>query len=128
MIRIVLIEGPKSQRERTSGLLRFAGCSVIGSADCLRDAEEMCACLQPDVVLLDISDLDCNNIGLQSLLKPPQPIIMVLGGDSDRASIFCAIRDGAADFIIKPFDELRLFAALEKATRTLTVEDPAHGT
>ncbi len=72
--------------------------------------------LQPDLVLMDIIMPQVN--GLEALEKikeinPNAKVIMITAIDQ-KESLLQAIKLGATDYIVKPFDEKRVSAALKK--------------
>ncbi len=77
----------------------------------------------PSVVFLDMAMPVMDGMEtLQSIkdVKTDLPVIMVTGvGDSD--SVVKAIKLGAFDYILKPFDELRLFSVFDKAIEQTTL-------
>jgi two-component system, NtrC family, response regulator AtoC len=77
----------------------------------------------PSVIFLDMAMPVMD--GMETLktiksIKPDLPIILVTGVD-DADSAVKAMKLGAFDYIVKPFDELRLFSVLDKAIEQTTL-------
>jgi FixJ family two-component response regulator len=74
---------------------------------------------EPGCLLLDICLPGLSGIELQRSLKDspyPRPIVFLTGMGDIQTSVK-AMKDGAVDFLTKPFDDGRLFAAIEQALR-----------
>ncbi|QNN65890.1 sigma-54-dependent Fis family transcriptional regulator [Sphingomonas rhizophila] len=120
-LEILVVDDEADIRELVSGVLEDEGYSVRTAADsttALEAIEER----RPSLVLLDVwlqgSKLD----GLQMLEQvkhrdPSLPVIMISGhGNLDTA--VAAIREGAVDFIEKPFKADKLLHLVARATET----------
>jgi two-component system, LuxR family, response regulator FixJ len=73
----------------------------------------------PCCLLLDICMPGLSGLELQRLLADlpdARPIIFLSGTDDIQESVL-AMKQGAVDFLTKPIDEMRLFAAVEHALR-----------
>ena len=71
----------------------------------------------PAVVFLDVAMPVVDGIETLKTIKNSKsnlPVVMVTGID-DTDSVVKAMKFGAFDYIVKPFDELRLFSVLDKA-------------
>jgi two-component system nitrogen regulation response regulator NtrX len=120
-LEILVVDDEADIRELVSGVLEDEGYAVRTAADsttALEAIEER----RPSLVLLDVwlqgSQLD----GLQLLEQvkhrdPSLPVLMISGhGNLDTA--VAAIREGAVDFIEKPFKADRLLHLVARATET----------
>lgn len=91
------------------------------SASCFASADALLASLEsgakPDCIVSDIRMPGMSGLDLIHRLKERRstaPLILITGlGDIEMA--VSAIKDGAFDFIEKPFDESRLLASVQKA-------------
>jgi len=90
--------------------------TVIGEARDGREAIEKAALLQPDVMTIDITMPEID--GLEALpeivLKSPATKVIVVSALADQEQVLKALRRGASDFIIKPFDKGRIFDVIDK--------------
>ena len=120
-LEVLVVDDEADIRELVAGVLEDEGYTVRTAADstgALEAIEER----RPSLVLLDVwlqgSKLD----GLQILEQvkrrdPTLPVIMISGhGNLDTA--VAAVREGAVDFIEKPFEASRLLHLVGRATET----------
>jgi len=120
-LEVLVVDDEADIRELVSGVLEDEGYAVRTAADsssALEAVEER----RPSMVLLDVwlhgSRLD----GLQLLQEikgrdPSIPVLMISGhGNLDTA--VAAVREGAVDFIEKPFEAERLIYLVDRATET----------
>ena len=120
-LEVLVVDDEADIRELVAGVLEDEGYSVrtaANSTEALDAIEER----RPSLVLLDVwlqgSKLD----GLQILEQvkrrdPTLPVIMISGhGNLDTA--VAAVREGAVDFIEKPFEASRLLHLVGRATET----------
>src|SRR6476661_3847339 len=120
-LEVLVVDDEADIRELVSGVLEDEGYSVRTAADSSQtlDAIEE---RRPSMVLLDVwlqgSKLD----GLQLLQEIKRrdttlPVLMISGhGNLDTA--VAAVREGAVDFIEKPFEAERLLYLVDRATET----------
>src|ERR1700755_2966032 len=120
-LEVLVVDDEADIRELVSGVLEDEGYQVRTAADSSQtlDAIEE---RRPSMVLLDVwlqgSKLD----GLQLLQEvkrrdPTIPVLMISGhGNLDTA--VAAVREGAVDFIEKPFEAERLIYLVDRATET----------
>ena len=115
---ILIVDDEEDIRTLTSGLLEDEGFdtrSASGSADALAGIEERL----PSLVLLDIwlqgSELD--GIGILKVIKEKHaslPVVMMSGHGTIETAV-AAIKEGAYDFIEKPFTADRMILIVERA-------------
>ena len=114
--RILLVEDSPTQVEATRACLRREGFDlrVAGTAaDALATAEAW----RPDAVLLDIGLPDATGFDVMRRLRGlglDPPVIIVTANGSVGTAVE-AMRQGARDFVVKPFARARLIASLDKA-------------
>jgi two-component system nitrogen regulation response regulator NtrX len=118
---VLVVDDEADIRELVSGVLEDEGYSVRSAADssaALDAIEER----RPSLVLLDVWLQGSRLDGLQILQEvkrrdPNLPVLMISGhGNLDTA--VAAIREGAIDFIEKPFEAERLVHLVARATET----------
>lgn len=115
-IRVFIVEDdPMVEKINQSYVNRVDGFAVVGSARTLAEARPAIWKLEPELVLLDIYLPDESGLQLlrdirQSDLKTD---VIVITAAQDTATISRAIRYGAFDYLLKPFDFPRLRQALE---------------
>jgi len=113
---ILLIEDTPSLQMVYAALLRDAGMQVH-TADTAEQGAQLFDRLSPRVVVLDLMLPDRDGLDLMKgfLAQAPgtQVIVITANGSINRAVE--AMRAGAHDFLVKPFDETRFVAAVENA-------------
>ena len=120
-LEVLVVDDEADIRELVSGVLEDEGYSVRSAADstaALEAIEER----RPSLLLLDVWLQGSRLDGLQILQEvkrrdPSLPVLMISGhGNLDTA--VAAVREGAIDFIEKPFEAERLVHLVARATET----------
>ena len=120
-LEVLVVDDEADIRELVSGVLEDEGYAVRTAADStatLDAVEER----RPSLVLLDVWLQGSRLDGLQLLQEikrrdPTLPVLMISGhGNLDTA--VAAVREGAVDFIEKPFEAERLIYLVGRATET----------
>ena len=120
-LEVLVVDDEADIRDLVAGVLEDEGYSVrtAGDSDAALDAIED---RRPSLVLLDVWLQGSRLDGLQLLEQvkrrdPTLPVIMISGhGNLDTA--VAAIREGAVDFIEKPFEAGKLLHLVGRATET----------
>ena len=118
---ILLVEDTLSLQVLYRSVLRKAGHEVV-SVSTASDALENFAQSRIGVVLLDLVLPDRDGLSLMQDMLALRPetavIVMTAHGSVNRA--VAAMRAGAHEFLVKPFDEARLMAAIANVSSTET--------
>ncbi len=115
MAKILVADDAMFMRNRTSRLLTANGYQVVeasnGEEAVRRYFEE-----KPDVVLMDITMpvLDGIEALKQLIAKDPGAKVVMVTALGQKSMVLEAIRAGARDFIVKPFEPERLLEAVKK--------------
>ena len=120
-LEVLVVDDEADIRELVSGVLEDEGYEVrtAGDSNATLDALED---RRPSMVLLDVWLQGSRLDGLQLLQEikrrdPTIPVLMISGhGNLDTA--VAAVREGAIDFIEKPFEAERLIYLVDRATET----------
>src|SRR4029453_5406660 len=118
---ILIVDDEKDIRDLVSGVLEDEGFSARPAADS-QEALQALAERRPSLALLDVwlqgSKLD----GLQMLeeikRRDPSLPVLVISGHGNIDTAVAAIRQGAVDFIEKPFEAGHLVHLVNRATET----------
>ncbi len=117
MARVLVVDDAAFMRKVVGDALAQGGHEVVGEAGDGRQAVESFRQLRPEVTTLDITMPEKD--GLQALreivsLDPSARVIMcsALGQES---KVLEAIKSGAKDFVVKPFQPDRVLEAVAKA-------------
>ncbi len=114
--RLLLVEDTPSLSMLYQAVLSRAGHDVAPVAT-LGEARRWCERARPRLVLLDLQLPDGDGLDLLGTLRHDSPdsrvIVITANGSINRA--VQAMRAGAFDFLVKPFDEARLLSAVSNA-------------
>ena len=120
-LEVLVVDDEADIRELVSGVLEDEGYAVRTAADSTQTLEAFEE-RRPSMVLLDVWLRGSRLDGLQLLQEikrrdPTMPVLMISGhGNLDTA--VAAVREGAIDFIEKPFEAERLIYLVDRATDT----------
>lgn len=116
MARILVVDDAKFMRLTLSNILEKANHEVVGEAENGKVAIELFQELQPDLVTMDITMPEMNGLEAVKQIKCeyPQAKIIMCSAMGQQKMVVDAIEAGAKDFIIKPFDEGRVMAAVNR--------------
>lgn len=91
------------------------GYTVLGEAANGREAIEAAKKYQPDIMTLDITMPEMDGIvAVPEILKEsPQTRIIMVSAMGQQSMVIEAIKMGAKDFIIKPFEKSRVYQAIK---------------
>jgi len=100
-------------------VLNKKGYSVIGEASDGIEVIEKYKQLKPDVVIMDITMPRMDGLNALKAIKQidPNARVIICSALGQQKLIIEAIKMGAKDFIVKPFDPERLAAAIQKALK-----------
>ncbi len=129
--RILIVDDEEAIREVVHSMLSMAGYQCRQAASGL----EALAVLETEEFELMLSDLmmaDLDGIGLLERAKeryPDMPVVMVTAVH-DISVALAALRNGAYDYLLKPFEREQLLAATRRAleNRRLKIENRAYQT
>jgi len=112
-MHLLIVDDERPARER---LRRMLALEVgIGSVREARDGIEALQMVErerPDALLLDIEMPELSGIDLAASLPAPAPLVVFVTAHEDYA--LRAFDSEAVDYLLKPFDQLRLRRALER--------------
>ncbi len=114
---VLIVDDIEVLRQAVREVLEPAGFRIAGEAADGRQALAQYRRLKPDLVVLDITMPEMDGISVLRRLRRRDPSCRVLmcSALSDQPMILRAIRLGAADYVVKPFQEDRLRTAALKA-------------
>jgi two-component system chemotaxis response regulator CheY len=115
-ISVMIVDDNDMMRTLLRGILRGNEYDVIGEARNGVVAVEMAERLKPDIVCLDVIMPEKNGLEALGEIKAsrPETEIVMITGNADPDTVQESILNGAAGFIIKPFNAARVLAAMAK--------------
>ena len=111
MAPILIVDDAKFMRVTLTKILQKANHAVIGE-----EAVELYRRLNPDIVILDITMPVMNGIEAVRAIKQMDrnAKIIICSAMGQQRMVVEAIEAGAADFIVKPFEESRVLEAVSR--------------
>lgn len=121
---VLLVDDDRFQHKIVAKILEAENCRLMfaaSAAEALKMMDEHC----PDLVLMDVQMADMDGIEATRRLKAVPafshvPVIMITG-KSEGNVVVDSLKAGAADFVVKPFDRIKL---ISKVARWLPRERP----
>jgi two-component system chemotaxis response regulator CheY len=116
MRRLLVVDDALFMRKLICGVAAEAGWEVVGEAGNGLEALELYDRLRPDLVTMDLVMPEMG--GLEALRRiraqdPGARVVVVTALDQKQA-LMDSIREGAIDFIVKPFERQRVLNLLAK--------------
>ena len=115
--RILIVDDAPIIRLMLKDILEYNGYEIVGEGSNGKEAVLKYEELSPDLVTLDIIMPEADGIeALEKILaiNSDAKVVMVTAVDQ-RESLMKAIRIGATDYIVKPFENDRVLSAVQKA-------------
>lgn len=114
---LLVIEDDPLLRRRIGAVLEKVSADVTNAGD-LRAARQWAADLEFDFALLDLNLPDgCGMDLLKQRIFPPRTGIIIMTANSNLASAIEAMRLGALDYLVKPFNPAEVPLVIERARR-----------
>ncbi|CCJ33779.1 MULTISPECIES: chemotaxis protein CheY [Caloramator] len=116
MPRVLIVDDAAFMRMMLKDILVKNGYEVIGEAPNGLKAVEMYKQEKPDVVTMDITMPEMDGIQAVKEIRAfdPNAKIIMCSAMGQQAMVMEAIKSGAKDFIVKPFQPERVLEALKK--------------
>lgn len=117
MARVLIVDDAAFMRMMIKDILEKNGYQVVGEASNGLKAVEIYKAEKPDVVTMDITMPDMDGIEAVKAIKAFDPAakIIMCSAMGQQTMVMDAIRSGARDFIVKPFQAERVLEAIRKA-------------
>ncbi len=116
MAKVLIVDDAAFMRMMIKDILEKNGFEVIGEANNGIKAVEMYKAEKPDVVTMDITMPDMDGIEAVKAIKSfdADAKIIMCSAMGQQSMVMDAIRAGAKDFIVKPFQADRVLEAIKK--------------
>lgn len=117
MARVLIVDDAAFMRMMIKDILEKNGYEVVGEANNGIKAVEMYKKEKPDIVTMDITMPDMDGIEAVKEIKAFDQAarIIMCSAMGQQGMVMDAIRAGAKDFIVKPFQADRVLEAVKKA-------------
>lgn len=122
-ISVVIIDDDRNILELTSLILSKNGFQPY-IADRAQDGFELVSCLSPELVLLDYMMPDMDGLSALQQIKsrfPDTYVVMLTGKGSEEVAVEL-MKNGASEYILKPFNNRNLVERLENVLRIREIE------
>lgn len=116
--RVMIVDDAAFMRMKLKDILEKNGYSVVGEAQNGLEAVEMYGTVKPDIVTMDITMPEMDGVEALKQIKShdPQATVVMCSAMGQQGMVMDAIRAGAVDFIVKPFDTNRVIDSLDKVS------------
>ena len=113
-VRFLIVDDAIFMRTVLKKMLIDADFNVVGEAGNGLQAIDMAKELQPDVITLDITMPEMDGIqAIENILEvSPNSKIIMCSAMGQHSKVVEAIKRGAKDFIVKPFEKTRVLQAI----------------
>lgn len=117
MARVLIVDDAAFMRMMIKDILEKNGFEVIGEASNGMKAVEIYKKEKPDVVTMDITMPEMDGIEAVKAIKQfdASARVIMCSAMGQQTMVMDAIRAGARDFIVKPFQADRVLEAIRKA-------------
>lgn len=115
--RVLIVDDAVFMRMKLRDILEKNGYEVAEEAENGQDAFDKYQATKPDLVTMDITMPEVDGIESLKLIKSfdGNAKVVMCSAMGQQGMVMEAIRAGAVDFIVKPFDTDRVIKALDKA-------------
>lgn len=116
MTKVLIVDDAAFMRMMIKDILEKNGFQVVGEANNGIKAVELYKKERPDVVTMDITMPDMDGIDAVKEIKAFDPAakIIMCSAMGQQTMVMDAIKAGARDFIVKPFQPDRVLEAIKK--------------
>jgi len=130
--RILVVDDEEAIREIVSSMLTFAGYSCLQAASGMEALAVLNSGEEFELMLSDLMMAELDGIGLLERTKerfPDMPVVMVTAVHEISVAL-AALRNGAYDYLLKPFERDQLLATVGRAleNRRLKLENRTYQT
>ncbi|AQP54585.1 two-component system response regulator [Vagococcus penaei] len=116
--KVLIVDDAVFMRMKLKDILEKNGYVVVGEAQNGLEAIDKYKATNPDIVTMDITMPEMDGIESLKEIKAidPNAKVLMCSAMGQQGMVMDAIRAGALDFIVKPFDTDRVIKALDKVS------------
>jgi two-component system, chemotaxis family, chemotaxis protein CheY len=117
MARVLVVDDAAFMRKMVSDALAKGGHEVVGEAGNGNEAIARFQELQPDLMTLDITMPEKDGLAAlaEIVAADPSAKVVMCSALGQESKVLEAIKLGAKDFVVKPFQPARVIEAVDKA-------------
>jgi two-component system chemotaxis response regulator CheY len=117
MARVLVVDDAAFMRKMVSDALSKGGHEIVGEAGNGNEAVLRYQELSPEVMILDITMPDKDGLAAldEIMTLDPGARVVMCSALGQETKVLQAIRAGAKDFVVKPFQADRVLGAVDKA-------------
>ena len=117
--KILLVDDAAFMRMMIKDILVKNGFTVCGEGQDGLEAIDKYKSLQPDLVIMDITMPNMDGLAALKAIKKDHPNakIVMCSAMGQESYVVDAIKSGAADFIVKPFQADRIISTVQKVLK-----------
>ncbi|EGC71081.1 chemotaxis protein CheY [Enterococcus casseliflavus ATCC 12755] len=115
--KVLIVDDAVFMRMKLKDILEKNGYEVVGEAQNGQEAFEKYQATTPDLVTMDITMPEVDGLEALKMIRTfdAQAKVVMCSAMGQQGMVMDAIRAGAVDFIVKPFDTDRVITAIDKA-------------
>lgn len=115
---VMIVDDAAFMRMKLKDILEKNGYNVVAEAQNGVEAVEKYKIEKPNLVTMDITMPEMDGVDALKAIKAFDPAarVVMCSAMGQQGMVMDAIRSGAVDFIVKPFDSDRVIKALDKAS------------
>lgn len=115
-MRILIVDDSKFVRKMLTSILESGGHTVCGEAVTGAEAVAKYSELKPDLVTMDVIIPDMSGVDAVKEIKKldPSAKIVVISAMGQQPVVAELLREGALDYIVKPFQPARVLESIDK--------------
>lgn len=115
--KILIVDDAVFMRMKLKDILEKNGYEVVGEAQNGQEAFDSYQAVSPDLVTMDITMPEVDGLEALKMIREVDPAakVVMCSAMGQQGMVMDAIRAGAVDFIVKPFDTDRVIKAVDKA-------------
>lgn len=116
MKKVLVVDDAAFMRMMIKDILQKNGYEVVGEAQNGLEAVDLYSKTNPDVVTMDITmpEMDGINALINIRAKDPNAKVIMCSAMGQQSMVMDAIKAGAKDFIVKPFQADRVLESIKK--------------
>ena len=117
MAKVLIVDDAAFMRMTIKQMLEKGGHEAIGEAGNGIEAVKKFIELKPDIVLLDITMPEMNGVEALKRIKELEPTakVVICSAMGQQAMVLDAVKRGAKDFIVKPFQAEKVITSVNNA-------------